>query len=163
MRQLFVCAALFALTQSLHAQALPGTKLLEGEKDFAAVMVEGIEKYLDRMTQDSIKTRQAYWKTDYSSPEAYVKSVEPNRERLRKIIGASDKLLPVKMEMVGDTGHAPLLAQTNTYKVYVVRWPVLPGVHGEGLLLEPMTKPKAFVVAIPDADMTPEAAAGLDK
>src|SRR6185369_2817182 len=32
-----------------------------------------------------------------------------------------------------------------------------------GLLLEPTGKAKAFVVAIPDADMTPESCAGLNK
>src|SRR5262249_12552756 len=42
-----------------------------------------------------------------------------------------------------------------------VRWPVLAGVHGEGLLLEPRGKPVACVVALPDADATPEMAAGL--
>jgi len=43
-----------------------------------------------------------------------------------------------------------------------VRWPVLPGVYGEGLLLEPTKgEPKACVVAIPDADQTPEMIVGL--
>ncbi|MEK6239451.1 MAG: hypothetical protein N2C14_32435, partial [Planctomycetales bacterium] len=42
-----------------------------------------------------------------------------------------------------------------------VRWPVFGKVHGEGLLLEPMGKPVANVVAIPDADQTPEMIAGL--
>jgi dienelactone hydrolase len=41
-----------------------------------------------------------------------------------------------------------------------VRWPVLPGVNGEGLLMEPTAKPTACVVAIPDADGAPESLAG---
>ena len=38
---------------------------------------------------------------------------------------------------------------------------MLPGVSGEGLLLEPRAKPKACVVAIPDAAQTPEMLVGL--
>jgi len=47
------------------------------------------------------------------------------------------------------------------YKIYAVRWPVFEGVDGEGLLLEPVTQPVARIVAIPDADWTPEMLAGL--
>ena len=35
------------------------------------------------------------------------------------------------------------------------------GVHGEGLLLEPKTAAKGNVIALPDADQSPEAAIGL--
>src|SRR5439155_19147263 len=52
-------------------------------------------------------------------------------------------------------------AETDLYKVYAIRWPVFEGVDGEGLLLEPKGKILAQVVAIPDADWTPEMLAGL--
>jgi hypothetical protein len=42
-----------------------------------------------------------------------------------------------------------------------VRWPVLEGVTGEGLLLEPRSGVRASVIALPDADQTPEQLAGL--
>jgi dienelactone hydrolase len=52
--------------------------------------------------------------------------------------------------------------------VYAVRWPVLAkvtedseGLGAEGLLLRPLGQPVARVVAIPDADWTPEMLAGL--
>ena len=35
--------------------------------------------------------------------------------------------------------------------------------HGEGLLLEPRAEPRAWVVAVPDADQAPEQIAGLSK
>src|SRR5207244_3903455 len=42
------------------------------------------------------------------------------------------------------------------------RWPAFGNVHGEGLLLVPTgKKPVADVVAIPDADQTPEQLVGL--
>ena len=61
----------------------------------------------------------------------------------------------------GTATHPPLVAETETYKVYAVRWPVLPGVDGEGLLLEPKGKIVAQVIALPDADWTPEMLVGL--
>ena len=128
--------ALF-LPLSAHAQALPGTKLLEGKADFARVMVDGIGKYLDRETAASVEKRKAHWKLDYSSPQAYVKSVAPNRERFKKIIGVVDQRLPPAMAYVGTTDQPALVAETEGYKVYAVRWPVLKDVYGEGLLLEP--------------------------
>lgn len=150
------------ITSSVRAQALPGTDLLEGKEDFAVKMVAGIDKYLDRELAKAPAERQKSWKFDFTSPEAYVKSVDPKRERFKKIIGVIDQRLPVRaLEFTGTTGQPPLIAVTAEYKVYTVRWPVLPGVHGEGLLLEPKRAPIAHVVAIPDADWTPEMLAGL--
>ena len=68
--------------------------------------------------------------------------VEPNRERLRKILGVVDERVPPKLEYVGGPGEPSLVAETDGYKVHAVRWPVLPGVDGEGLLLEPKGKPR---------------------
>ncbi|HEY2250325.1 MAG TPA: dienelactone hydrolase family protein, partial [Planctomycetaceae bacterium] len=45
--------------------------------------------------------------------------------------------------------------------IYQVRWPVLDGVFGEGLLIEPREGPVAHIVAIPDAGQTPEQLVGL--
>ena len=59
-------------------------------------------------------------------------------------------------------GGSSLVAEAGAYKVYQVRWPVLPGVDGEGLLVEPKGDAIASIVAIPDADQTPELLLGLD-
>jgi cephalosporin-C deacetylase-like acetyl esterase len=142
-------------------EPLPGTKPLQTEGDLAARMVEGIDKYLMRELASSAEKRKQYWKPDFSSPENYARSVEPNRERLKKIIGVVDQRLPVKMEYVATTDTPALLAETDSYKVFAVRWPVFEGVDGEGLLLEPKGKVIANVVAIPDADWTPEMLVGL--
>ena len=42
-----------------------------------------------------------------------------------------------------------------------MRWPVLDGVDAEGLLLQPKSRPVARVIALPDADWTPEMLVGL--
>jgi dienelactone hydrolase len=144
------------------AEPLPDTKPLTEEGDLAAKMVEGIGKYLDRETAASIEKRKEFWKPDFSSPEAYLKSVQPNRDRLKKLLGVVDERVPfTDLEYVGGPKTPALVAETDGYKVFAVRWPVLPGVDGEGLLLEPKGKPIACVVAIPDADWTPEMLVGL--
>jgi dienelactone hydrolase len=144
-----------------YGQALPGTKLLEGKEDFAKVMVEGIDRYLTKQTELAAKQRAKLWKPDFSSVSAFNRSVQPNRDRFRRIIGAIDERLPVTMTKLATVEQPSLVAQTKSYKVYAVRWTVLPGMHGEGLLLEPTQKSKACAVAIPDADWTPEQIVGL--
>lgn len=161
-RLLLPVAAIFSAFASLGAGPLPDTKPLTREGDLAAQMVGGIDKYLMRELAASVEKRKQYWKPAFSSLEAYRKSVQPNRERLKKILGVVDKRVsPVVMEYVGEDTPSPLVAETETYKVYSVRWPVLPGVYGEGLLLEPKGKVVSQLVALPDADWTPEMLIGL--
>src|SRR5262245_58040519 len=102
-RPLLVLVVAFAAVPPLSAEPLPGTKPLTAEGDLAAQMVAGIDKYLMRELAASVEKRKQYWKPDFSSPEAYAKSVEPNRQRLRKIIGVVDARVPVKMEFVAAT------------------------------------------------------------
>src|SRR5262249_41021130 len=90
------------------------------------------------------------------------KSVQPNRQRLAKLLGVVDPRVPTPtLEYVKTTDQDALVAETSAYKVYAVRWHVLDGVDAEGLLLQPNDKPVADVVAIPDADQTPEMLVGL--
>lgn len=154
------CSLLLALT--LAANPLPNTQPLEDKDDLAMKMVAGIDKYLTRELAASVERRKAYWKPDYSSPEAYAKSVEPNRQRLKMILGVVDERKKFDdIEYVGGPKTPSLVAETDLYRVHAIRWPVFEGVDGEGLLLEPKGKVVAQVVAIPDADWTPEMLVGL--
>src|SRR6266851_1408389 len=153
--------AFFWLAPYLLADPLPGTKPLSGDADLAAQMVAGMDRYLMRELAASIEKRAAYWHPDYSSTLAYQKSVQPNRERLKKILGVVDPRLPQKLEYVGGPGQASLIAEAPGFKVYAVRWAVFPGVDGEGLLFEPDSGPVGNAIVIPDADWTPEMLAGL--
>jgi hypothetical protein len=65
------------------------------------------------------------------------------------------------MERFGDDDWPALVAEDDSVRVYQVRWPVLEGVHGEGLLLEPRGEVVGHVIALPDADQTPEQLVGL--
>jgi dienelactone hydrolase len=144
------------------ADPLPETKPLDRQGDLAVQMVAGIDKYLMRELHDAPKRRSQFWSPDYSSEKAYLRSVEPNRTRLGQILGVVDKRLPLQeLQYIKGTDTPALVAESGTYKVYAVRWPVLDGVDGEGLLLQPNGQIGANVVAIPDADWTPEMLVGL--
>ena len=119
--------------------------------------MDGAHRFVERKIGESIEKRQRHWKRDFSSRQAYEASVEPNRQRFKKIIGVVDPRLPARMERFGDDDNPALVAETAQYRVFQVRWPVLEGVTGEGLLLEPKVVPTAYVVALPDADQTPGA------
>ncbi|HEV7226663.1 MAG TPA: dienelactone hydrolase family protein, partial [Pirellulales bacterium] len=157
-------AAAVAISQAaFSAEPLPGTAPLEMEGDLADAMVAGIDRFLLNETAASVAKRARLWRRDFSSPAKYQESVAPNRGRLAKILGAADPRETFDgLEFVATTSQPALVGRGEGYEVYAVRWRVLPGVHGEGLLLKPnRDKPLADVVAIPDADQTPEMLAGL--
>ena len=129
-------------------------------------MVAGIDRFLARAIEESVTLRAALWKRDLSSKDAYNRSVEPNRERLRHILGVvkEDGRVPFSaLELLSTTEHDSKLAETGDYAIHAVRWPVLTGVYGEGLLLAPKGKVKARIIVVPDADQTPEMLAGLSE
>jgi dienelactone hydrolase len=147
---------------SLAGEPLPGTKSLEMQGDIAAQLVAGVDRFLLREIDRSVERRGRHWKRDFSSAEAYNKSIEPNRKRLAHILGIRDPRVPFDApEQVGTTAEPALVGRGSGYEVLAVRWPAFGDVHGEGLLLMPTGKKLADVVAIPDADQTPEQLVGL--
>ena len=157
-RLLPLCGCLASLAQ----ETIPHTQPLTIEGDLSTQMVAGIDAFLARETERSVGERQRFWKRDCSSARAYVESVEPNRQRLRKIVGAVDERVPVTaLEFVSSTASPAKVAETASFTVQAVRWPVFDGVFAEGLWLRPTAEVLACVVAIPDADQTPEMLVGL--
>jgi dienelactone hydrolase len=141
--------------------SLPGTKPLERDDELDVRMMDGLHRFIERKLEESVGGRKEDWKRDFTSQEAYEKSVQPNRERLKKVLGIVDPRVRVRMERWGDDDNPALVADAKTYRVWQARWPVLDDVSGAGLLLEPKEKPIACVIALPDADQTPEQLAGL--
>src|SRR5262249_9172765 len=119
--------------------------------------------YLLRALERSIALRALHWQRNFSSPDAYVASVEPNRRRLALAIGVRDPRVPFDaLEFVSPAAPPAPLGRAAGYAIWAVGWPVLDGITGEGLLLEPVgKKPVAGVVAIPDCSQTPEMLAGM--
>ena len=146
----------------LGGEPLPGTEPLTAEGDLSAQMVDGIHRWVAQETQRASESRNEKWrKLDVSSADAWEKSLAPKRELLRKMIGAVDARTPGALEIITD-GIAPVAkAETGSYTVERVRWPVFENVNGEGLLLRPNMPAKAAVIALPDADNTPEQFAGI--
>lgn len=147
---------------------MPGTAPLTEEADFSAEMIAGIDRFLTRATEQSIGERARRWNRDLATPEKYAASVEPNRQRLRKIVGAVDpRKDSVTLEYLSGPDLPQIVTETDWYRVYSVRWEVFAGdaagdgVWGAGLLIEPRRPPLAQVVAMPDADQTPEMLVGL--
>ncbi|MGI6081818.1 MAG: alpha/beta hydrolase family protein [Limnochordia bacterium] len=135
-------------------QTLFGTEPLDGDTDFGRQTLEGLSALLDRKLRAADRERRA---------RLARLEFEKDRERLARIIGVIDQRLPVEdLQIVATVTEPVILAETAAYTVTAVRWPVLPGVEGEGLLLQPKKEPIAHVIAVPDADWSPEAVAGLD-
>jgi dienelactone hydrolase len=141
-----------AAASTLSSQPMPGTAPLERTGDLAAQMVEGIDRYLMRRLAEVSGRRAAKAAADSAAL----------RERLRTIAGAADKRVPFDAPALDATLRRPaLVASSPAYQVYAIRWPVFDGVDGEGLLLEPRGPLRGRVVALPDADWTPEMLCGL--
>jgi dienelactone hydrolase len=146
-----------------NGEPLPNTKPLTMEGDIAEQLVAGVDKFLLREIDKSVERRAKFWKRDFSSPEAYNKSIEPNRKRLAHILGIRDARVPFDaVELVATTKEPALVGKGDGYEIFTVRWPAFGDVHGEGLLLVPTDKkPVGDIVFIPDADQTPEQVVGL--
>jgi dienelactone hydrolase len=163
-RILIVCA--LALSSGTFVPArqvatVPGTQALTWEGDLSERMMDGAHRFVERKIEQSVEARAQYWKRDFASRSIYERSVEPNRHRFTKIIGVVDPRVPVTMERFGDDDNPALVAVTDAYRVYQVRWAVLEHVWGEGLLLEPSKPARGHVIALPDADQSPEQVVGL--
>ena len=145
-------------------QVLEGTEALTLEQDLATQMVEDLDNYVSRAIVSSKENRGSLWNRNYSSLAAYKESIQPNRERFIKQIGCIDERLPITSLSYVTTTNTPIvIGQGMNYTVSRVRWQVFDEVEGEGLLLDPIDNQSAIaqVIAIPDADWTPEMATGI--
>src|SRR5260370_31402330 len=143
-------------------EPLEGTKPLTMEGDIASQLVAGVDRFLLRKIDESVERRALHWKRDFSSAAAYTKSIEPNRKRLAHILGVRDPRVPFDApELLATTTQPALVGKGTNFEAFAVRWPAFGDVHGERLLLVPNCQKLAVVIAIPDADLTPEQITGL--
>ncbi len=151
----WVCAA--------QVQTLPGTAPLTMEGDMASNMVADVHQFLLRKLDESMVGETQFWHRDFSSWETYEQSMSTNLQCLAFILGVRDTLVSkLHLELMATWKQPALRGRGKNYEVFAVRWPAFGDVTGEGLLLMPTHRaPIANVVAIPDADQTPEQLAGL--
>ena len=163
MKKITLLPSLLFCALHLNAQPKLDTKPLTLEGDIASHLVAGVDKFLLDELAASVAKRPAYWNRDFSSHEAYVKSVEPNRERLAYILGLRDSRTAFAgLQLDGTTAASSLVGRTDRITIHAVSWPAFRDVTGTGLLLEPRGRDvMANVVAIPDSGQIPEQIAGL--
>src|ERR1035441_6118737 len=128
------------------AEVLPSTQPLTWDGDLDVRMMDGAHRFVERKIAESIAGRAKYWKRDFSSPAAYEKSVEPNRKRFRQIIGVVDPRVSPAMERLANGDDPEVIVETTRFRGFQVRWPVLDGVFGEGVLIEPNEKGRRTTV-----------------
>ena len=155
-------AFLFNVVEAADTSPLPGTQPLTTSGDVASQLVDGADRFLLAQTEKSVGERAKYWKRDLTSALAYNTSVETNRQRLAHILGVRDKRAEFEApELLGTVSQSALVGRGENFEAFTVRWPAFGDVHGEGLLLVPKGQSVADIVALPDADQTPEQIAGL--
>jgi dienelactone hydrolase len=108
----------------------------EWDGDLSTRLMDGAHRFIERKIAESVKTRPH----------------RPDRERFRKITGVVDPRVPVTLERIALGDGPGVIGENARCRVFDVRWPVLDGVSGEGLLFQPKTPAKAHVIVLPDAD-----------
>jgi dienelactone hydrolase len=156
-----ILALLFTLSPRAAEDRLPNTTLLDLQGDIASTLVAGVDRFLLAQLAASETNRARHWHRDFSSTEAYEKSIATNRARLAHIIGARDRDVSFASRRADLFGRPTRIATTSKYNVFSTRAVAFGDVTVEGLLLMP-EKPVAAVIAIPDADVSPEQLAGIE-
>jgi len=154
----------FALSCDCLADAaddvLPGTQKLELNEPLDVAMVRGIGEFAEQEIALSRDRREAHWHRDYSSPEAYGKSIAPNRERLQRYIGAVDDrmkdadLFLEGLSVLKSGGKKSFLSVPGLPEGHIA---VLDDVTVSFLVREDGSKQ---IIFIPDANHAPEVMAG---
>lgn len=141
---------------------LPGTAPLKWtETELPDRLMDGAHRFIEAQITATAEQRPNFWPTPDTSSEDRTRILTTNREFLRTIIGVVDQRLPPRIEYFGNTFERVIAYDGDGFDVYQVRWPVLDGVWGEGLLVSPDETANAAVVLIPDADQTPEQLLGM--
>src|ERR1043165_7874509 len=130
---LVVAVAFCRVTMS--APPLAGTAPLDWpEEDLSTRMMDGAHRFVEQQIDKARDSRQKFWTR---ADRVWDERIEANRKRLRTIIGAVDQRAEVRLERFGDEMAPALVAETERYRVFQVRWSVLEGLRAEGLLVEP--------------------------
>lgn len=155
----FVCQLASAGGQSVPP-TLPGTSPLRLTGEIDRQLIAGVDHFLDRQLKESPQRRMAA--LDALDPAQWPPELERRRQRLRYILGVRDRRPQTPMlELVATPDEPAVVASAANYEVLAVRWHAFGNVWAEGLLMRPKQSIVAQMVAVPDADQTPELLAGI--
>ena len=149
-------------TNLINAQKfLPNTTFLDAG-DLGTKMVSGIGTWLDAKTLENQTLRNERFLSNVKKDSLDPKVLEQKKQTLKKILGIIDSpKITEDLELLETLNKPALIFENKQYKILKIRWQVVAGLHGEGLLIEPKGKPIAQMVAIPPPDITPESFCGL--
>ncbi len=154
--------ATVALLQSLPEKPAPKIETLAGTKpldwpeaDLSQRLMHAAHTFVEGQIEKANDRRKAV--------RGDSKAADARRQELRTILGVVEDRLPPRMEHFSDERNPAVVAETDAYRVFQVRWPVFANVMGEGLLIKQREKPIGQVVVVPDADQSPEETLGLQR
>ena len=143
-------------TAARGAEPLLGTAPLELSGDLSLEVVDRVDRWF------LAETSRHQHELAQHAPRTPAER-ERLKDRLRRILGLNKdpQLAPRDFELVGTIQTPAVVAGNDRVRIVAIRWPVLEGVEGEGLLLEPQGAVVANVIALSDADQSPEQIAGV--
>ena len=149
-------------TNLINAQKnIPNTSLLE-KGDLGTKMVSDIGVWLDIKIKENHTLRNEQFLVNASKIAQDPKALEKKKQTLKSILGIIDSTNKTEdLELLETLNKPALIYENKQYKIFKIRWNVVEGLHGEGLLVEPKEKPTAQIIAIPPPDITPESFCGL--
>ncbi len=157
---LFLVIALWAsagICLAQGAERLPGSEPLRPDAGDLRTQRKQIFDYFQNLIEAAEAGRDESWKPDFSSAEAYQRSLVGKRSDLRRMLGLVDD--------GGNAGTAmlELIGEGGGFRVERVTIPTLAGLSARGLLFTPASPGrKPAVIVFPDANTWPERLTGLD-
>ena len=141
------------------AETLPGTNRLTLPRDDDLVHarhMNQVKDYFQRRIEEARELRDREWKPDFSSPEAYEKSLSRHRANCRKMLGLVDAEAEVAK------AQSKQLAASADCRIERITIPMFAGLSARGLLFSPAADgPHPVALVCPDANAWPEQFAGL--
>lgn len=142
-------------TEPAPIETLAGTQPIEWpESDLSGRLMIGAHKFVESRIKGANGKRREIKFDDEKRSEL--------RTELQTILGVVEERLPPYLERFGDETNPALVAESETFRVFQVRWPVFANVFGEGLFVQQKEQAVGLCVVVPDADQSPEQLMSLE-
>ena len=152
----------FLFIQSLVAQSLeykfpfPAQTWSDFKYDNTVDMVKEISRFLAQETNNSLAKIADKWNPNFKNDLEFSKSIEANRQSLKKMVGLVDQRKLPNMQVINSKSLNPIIKENENCTISAVTWSVLGDMQAEGILLTPKGDIKGLTIVQLDADMVPE-------